>query len=174
MALGTFIAGAYTATGNYQAAGATTLGITQKGFTIKVKHHTENIDETDTYGRTLIDQIFMGTEVTIDAVMTEWLAQVLRQLQPWQATAFAVSGAANNFSLGTIGKLASDMDSALVFTATAGTPAAASPATLTVTQAIIHEGVDMDVLLGPGHRKIPLKWRALPYSSTGIHFFSCT
>ena len=173
MALGTFVAGPYTSTYNWQAAGAVDLGITEKGYNLSVQHVTENVDETDTYGRSVIDQIYQGTNVTLDMVCKEYKASPLRALHPWNATAFAPTGA-SAFRNGLIGLLATAADGVLILTAATGTSAAAAPATLTVTHAIIHESFDLNWLLGPSLRKIPLKFRALPYLDTTIKIFSTT
>lgn len=134
---------------------------------------TENIEETDTYGRTLVDQIFLGTNVTFDLECKEYKAGPLRALQPWTATQLAATGA-SALSLGTIGVLASGIDGVLILTAASGTPASSSPASLTATHTIIHESFDIQWLFGPNHRKIPLRFRVLPYSSSGIKYFTTT
>lgn len=173
MPLATWVAGPYTSTFNYQAAGAVDLGVTTRGYQIGITHLTENIEETDTYGRTLVDQIYLGTNVTFDFECKEYKAGPLRALTSWTATQLAATGA-SGLSLGTIGTLASNLDGVLILTAAASTPAASSPATLTVTHAKVHENFDIQWIFGPNHRKIPMRMRALPYSSSGIKFFTTT
>jgi len=173
MALGTFIAGSYTGTYTHPAGQPVTLGITKQGYNIGLQHTLQNIDESDAYGRTLIEQIYQGTNATIDFEPIEWLVQVLRALSPFQTTGMPVTGAGGSV-LGTIGMLSSDRAGVLILSATAGTPAATAPASLTASYAIIHENFDARWTLGPNHRTIPLRFRLLPYSSTGIRHFSVT
>lgn len=172
MALGLFYAGPYTA--SYDPAGvaaAVSLGITRQGYFVGVQHRMQNIDESDTYGRTLIEQIYQGTLCTLDMELLEW-SLGLRSANPFQTTAMATG--AGNLSLGTIGTLGTDSAGIIILTSTAGTPSAAAPATWTATFALIHEDFDLRWLYGPTHRTLPMRFRILPYSSSGVKFFVTT
>ena len=173
MALGTFIAGPYSSTYNYQAAGAADLGITEKGYQVNVQHSAENVAPTDIYGDSVIDQVHRGANVTLEFTTIEWKASPLRALQPWSATVFAPTGA-TALLMGVVGGLGSAFDGILILTAVAGTTAATAPATMTATHAIIHEGFDVNWLMGPNLKKIPLKFRILPFLSSTVRWFSAT
>lgn len=173
MALGTFVAGPYTGTYTHPSGSPITLGITRQGYNISLQHLMQNIEESDAYGRTLIEQIYQGSNCFLDYEVMEWLAQPLRSLLPFQATGMPVSGA-GTMMLGTIGALGSAVAGATILTAVASTPAATKPATLTASYSMIHEGFDVRWTLGPNHRTIPLRFRVYPYSDTGIKFFTVT
>jgi hypothetical protein len=65
--------------------------------------------------------------------------------------------------------------SALVFTAVAGTSAAASPATQTLSKTVLMPGFSSRLVYGPTLRKVPLRFRVYPYDSGGnAIFFSQT
>lgn len=69
--------------------------------------------------------------------------------------------------VGLVGRLGQDLAKALVLTAVAGTPAAATPATLTAAKAILRPGQDLRLLFSPKLRKVPLVFQLLPYTSGG-------
>jgi hypothetical protein len=74
--------------------------------------------------------------------------------------------------MGVIGRLRYDLSQALVLTAIAGTPAASSPATLTASQAILAANFPWKLLFGPTLRKFPLRMDLLPYTATGVVWYT--
>ena len=154
------IAGSYTAT--YQPTGlsAVDLGFTERGYLLRWNYNTDDVDATDTYGQgTLIEQFYNGLNMWVGGVFKEYKQGPLYAVAPWQT--FAPTGA-NGFSLGVIGRAASAVGGPLILTATAGTPAASSPATATFPIAIIDKGHQVEQLYGPTHRTTPFLFRIIP------------
>lgn len=173
MPLGTFVAGRASAT--YDPPGATAatdLGIMREGYTVSWSVGAEPINETDAFGVQFIDGVFRGlTDVTIDCVAIEYKAGPLLVASFFGA--LAPTGA-SFLGPGVVGRLHSDMAGVLVLTASAGTPAVASPATMTVTKAILHEGVPVSLLTNSKLKTIPLKMRALLYDDSGVFKYLTT
>lgn len=166
MALGTWIAGRFSAT--YDPPGATAaadVGYTEDGYQISWNYSVDAIQATDAHGDAYLDGVFRGLrDVLCRSQMLEWKNGLLQALTPFQALA-----ASGNTYLGpgVIGRLQSDMAGILIFSATASTPAALAPASLTATYAILQEGQNVDMLLNSKLRKCPLPFRFLPYADAG-------
>lgn len=79
-------------------------------------------------------------------------------------------------TLGVIARLDSDLAQAITLIPVAGTPAALNgPLTFTANKAILSEANDIDILLGPDERDIPVLFNLLLYDSGGIkRFFQVT
>jgi len=168
--LGVFVAGRYSATIAYPGDTAKSLGIMEEGYNVRWTKSTDLINRTDAYGDTLIEGFYQGINMNVSCVAKEWLEAVIDSMQPFNA--WAGTGA-DTFDLGTIGRAETDNAGILVLTATAGTPAASSPTSMTFTYAI-QDDTDVTMLFGPRHRVMPLNFRIYPYSSSGIKFFSST
>ncbi len=169
------MAGRFSCTYDPVAAGvaAADVGLMEDGYEISVNHSKELINQTDGYGDTTIDGIYRGMgNVFIQSTALEWKAGMLNALFPYGATNLAASGA-TFLPLGVIGQLDSAVSGILIFTATAGTPAAAAPATMTATYAIIGEDAIRWTLTSK-LRKTPIRWRILPYLDTIIKVLSAT
>jgi hypothetical protein len=69
--------------------------------------------------------------------------------------------------MGIIGRLRYSLSAALVMTAIAGTPAAASPATLTASHALMSANFPTQLLFGPTLRKLPMQMDLFPYDTGG-------
>jgi hypothetical protein len=165
--LGTFVAGRYTGTYN-----SVDLGIMEGGYEISWAISMENIDNTDAYGDTVIDQVLRGMNVFAQWNAKEYKAGPLAAATP--LSTLPPTGT-SSLKLGLIGRLATDVAATLVLSATAGTPAATSPASLTAAEAILAEGYDVRLLFDSRHRKVPVRMRLLPYTaSTDTIFFSTT
>lgn len=170
MALGTFIAGRYSSTYASQS-----LGLMEEGYTLSYSFGLENIDNTDAYGiGTVVEQVYQGANVFCAMTCKEWLSPILAAAQPFGATWTATG--TSSFTLGLPGRLASAIAGSLVLSSTANTPAALSPATLTAADAILAENHNVELMFSPKHRKVPLRFRLLPYlvGSATITFFSVT
>src|SRR5262249_60888522 len=89
-------------------------------------------------------------------------------------TAFGPFGVLGTITLSSspIGQLWSSISQAMVLTATAGTPAAGSPATITVAKAFLAPNFNPRLLFGPTLRKVPVRQVCLPQivSSNLVHF----
>jgi hypothetical protein len=169
--LGTFVAGRYSAT--YQPPGepAYSIGIMEEGYQIQYRALASLVNKTDAYGLTPIESFHQGFELYIAGTAREWITGVHRMLNPmngWNG------GSGGVFSLGTIGTAYTDRAGTLVLTATAGTPAASSPSTLTAAYASLAENFDVSMLFGPAERLMPWRLRIWPYWSAGIKFFTTT
>lgn len=171
--LGSFVAGRYSAAITYPAVSAKSLGIMEEGYRIGWRYFKDVIRKTDAYGHSPIEAFHLGLEVFISGVAKEWLEGVLRTIAI--GTTWMGTGAGQNFNLGVIGRADTDNAGALVLTATALTPAAASPATLTAALCHQVEEDDPNLLFGPEHRTMPYRFRVYPYDNAGtIRFFSST
>jgi hypothetical protein len=173
MALESFVAGDYSSTWDpVGGTAATDLGVTEGGYEISVRHEGEAIGETDRYGASVVDGVHRGYNVACQLTALEWTAGVLLAAFPYSAVIGATG--AGYLSAGVIGRLWSAVAGPMVLTATSGTPAAAAPATLTATLAIVHEGFDFRMVFDSKLRKTPLRFRFLPYLDTQIKWFSVT
>ncbi len=161
MALGTFISGAYTGTFNSAA-----LGITEDGYALQSEPKSEVINKSDVYGDATIDAIHRGVDWFVQTEFMEYKAGPLSVWAFWQS-AIGVQG--------TIGVLASSLAFPLVLTATAGTPAAATPATLTGLLAMLAPGSNPMAQFVSRLRTIPVRMQLLPsVVSTVLRNFSTT
>lgn len=166
MGLAAIIAGRYTATHN-----ANSLGITRQGYKLSFSTKDELVDETDAYGLTVIDAITRGMDCSLDFIAREYgAAGILGAMWPNGGGTFGILQNAAN----PIGRLATDHANAVVLTATASTPAAASPATLTASECKISEGFNVDLIFDSRARDVPIRFRLFPYLSTNVIFFSTT
>jgi hypothetical protein len=158
----TLIAGQYTVTYN-----GTSCGIMEGDAgvpTIEATNHAEPVNNTDAYGKSMIDAIYQGGDHFASFQCMEYKAGSIAAFWPFGALGV----------MGVIARLYYDMSSALVLTAVAGTPAANSPATLTASKSIIAPGFNGRLLYGPTLRKVPIRLALLPFSSTGNKWFTST
>lgn len=168
MALGTFIAGRYA--GSY---GGQDTGMTRQGYELEVQPKEEVINESDLYGLSTIDWIERGADWFLQFESKEYKAGSLAAfLQRW-------GGAANMGVISTpalpLGRLASASAQPMVLTATAGTPAAATPASLTASLAQLAPGYNPKILFDSRLRHVPIRLQLLPYpSSSNTICFSTT
>lgn len=128
------------------------------------------IDETDLYGMSTIDAVVRGGDAFYQANFREYKAGSLTQFTtPFGGTLGLLVNAANP-----IGVLASGLAKALVLTSTTGTPAAAAPATLTASKALLAENYPVKLLFDSRLREVPIRMRLYPYVSTDTIWFSTT
>lgn len=166
MALGTFIAGRYSST--YDPPGGTAaadVGIAEEGYELSWTYSVEPIAQSDSHGDAFMDGVFRGiSNCFIQANSLEAKAGSYNPVTPWSI--LAPSGT-TYLGPGVIGRLMSDVAGILILTSTAGTPAVSSPATMTATYAILAENYDVRLLFHSKLRKVPIRWRILPYSDSG-------
>lgn len=167
--LGSFVAGAYTATLQFSGSSALAMGLLEEGWWLTWDPKWDPINKSDAYGSSTLDLFWQGLDMHVAGVALEWKTNVIRAMQPMNG--WAGTGA-SAFNLGTIGAAASDNSGILVLSSTANTPAAASPTSVTFSQTINIDSTK--ILFGPVHRTMPLNLQVLPYSSTGIKLFSST
>lgn len=147
MALGTFVAGAYLGTLNSVA-----LGLAQEGYELEIEPKQTLINRSDAWGDSLLDTIFRGIDANVQAEFMEYKAGPISAMNQ-----FASFGLAT----GVIGRMGSDIATALVLTATPNTPAAASPASLTATKAILAPNHNPRLVFNSVLRTVPIRWALL-------------
>lgn len=150
-----FIAGRYTATWN-----ALALGQTAEGF--RMSHSFfKRLITGDAYAEAPQDGIYRGAELFMAMNLIAYdSAGIPTVMWPYAATFL---------DMGVIGRtdVGSTIAKSLILTALAGTPAATSPATLTLPNAILAEGFPVELLFAPDLREVPLRQRIYP-SSNGV------
>jgi hypothetical protein len=157
VALETLVAGRYTATYN-----SVDVGITTSGYLLEQTSAAENIDRTDAYGDSIIDLIYRGGNTYCEFECKGYKAGSLTPFWPWAAALGRMAATATP-----IGRLGSAVASAFVLTSTANTPAAAAPASLTCSTAILAPGYPTRLLYNSQHRVVPIRLLFLPYDSSG-------
>ena len=166
MALGTFVPGEYVF-----SHGGNALGLIQSdGPRLKFTPHSRPVSDTAIYGDTKIDGIYRGQDVQVLVTFKEWTAIIRTAIWPYGAAGF-------DGTLGQIGRLDSALASVILLTAASNSPAAAanSPATLQANLGIIAPENEIDILMGPDERNIPVLFDLLPYDASGtIRHFAIT
>lgn len=148
-----FIAGRYTAVWNSLA-----LGQTAEGFRLSHSFFKRLITG-DSFAEAPQDGIYRGGELFIGMNLIAYDSAALPSIMwPYAATFL---------DLGVIGRtdVGSTIAKSLVLTAVTGTPAASTPATLTLPNAILAEGFPVELLFAPDLREVPLRQRIYPNSS---------
>lgn len=150
MALDTFVAGQYTTTHN-----AVSVGITEEGFELQQDSKAQNVTPTDAYGESIIDFVYRGGDVYIQFEGKAYKAGSIAPFWPWGTLG----------AMGVIGRLASNVASATVMTALAGTPAASAPSSVTTTLTILAPNNPARLLYNSKLRTVPVRLLVLPYDS---------
>lgn len=165
MGLGTFVPGVFAGTYN-----GTTLGLTTSdGWRLKWRDSVKKINDTNAYGDTLIDGIYRGKSgVQLMVTVKEWNSIVKAAIWPYSVPATPVFDG----KLGQIGQLTSNVAKAIVLTPEASSPAAGVAETiLTASKAILSPDNDLEFLMGPVERDIPLLFDLLLYDDSGVKRF---
>lgn len=157
MAIEQVIAGHYTGTWN-----SIGLGYTREGYALHFMTHAEKIDQTDAYGRTLIDLIYQGGDISVVTECRIYKTGTTVPFWPWAATLGGIYSAT-----APMGVRGTDIAKSLVLTAVANTPAATSPATATGSLAILSPENDLSLIFNSQARSVPIRWDLLPTDSTG-------
>ena len=171
MALINVVPGVYVGTWNATAMGETT----SEGYALRYRPSKKRIENTQTYGDTLIDGIFRGmVGVQVVVTLKEWTAAIRSLLWPWGNTATpAFDGIAGQVGLLDSASVAKQ----IVLTAASGSPAAAanSPATITLPLCVLSDSNDLRILMGPDERDIPIIFDVLPSVVSSVtRFFTIT
>ena len=152
-----FIAGHYTATYNSQA-----MGQPEKGFDLLFNEEAEEIIGSN-FGAAYQDDVSRGVNMFLETSLLEYNAAAARSLfWPWSS---------DFLSYGVPGRLGSSFAKPLVLTAVAGTPAAATPATITLTKVKLANGYPVRLLFDAALRKVPLRLRVQPQDDNGSKLF---
>jgi hypothetical protein len=170
MAISQVFSGAYTSTYN-----AVSCDFTRNGYELEFSIKGEMINESDAYGDSLLDYVYRGGNCGVIAEyrvansgsMPGASAGNILAFFPWCTTMGQLFTAALP-----IGRRASDVASAFVMTATANTPTASRPATLTASKAIVPPDANLKLLLTSKSRSVPMRLSFLPSESgsTGTWF----
>lgn len=171
MPLITVIAGRYA--GTYQPAAANgasgagglaaNLGIlSDDGFELSWSTHAQEVRDTDAYGRTLLQTVYQGADWRLRCRCKEYASGNMNAAWPW-----GITGGLLTPKHGVTARLGSDVAGAVVLTSTTGTPAAASPATLTASTAILTPATMHGLSFTSRVREVPIEWSLLPYTATG-------
>ncbi len=176
MALETMVAGRYAAT-----YATVDTGITREGYELTLDSEMEDIGETDAWGQSVIDGVWRGGNCFLQFVSIAYKAGSLAAFWPYGGAANAAGAigilvddtvsAPNKLPIGT---LASSVAKALVLTAAAGTPAAAAPATLTATYALLAKNNNGRILFNSKLRDVPVRLRLYPYTVSSVTKFFAT
>lgn len=135
------------------------MGVTEQGYGLVLTPEGERIAETDAFGLSLCEIVFRGVNCGLVLDSLEYKTATLASIFPWGSIG----------TMGTIGRLGSAIASQLILTATAGTPAAATPATLTATRAILSPGFNVNLGFNSKLRRVPIRYDFLPSDSV-VHF----
>lgn len=167
MPLGEFLAGAYPATYTIPSGSPAAVGITRDGWRPTIAILEEDVRQSDQFGRTLIESFYQGARAGLACTFLEWNANVLAMLFPYGtllatgAGKFIVSNSSNP-----IGRRGSDVAGSLILTATASTPAAAKPATVTYGKLKPVNDRDMEWSYNSTHRVMSAAFESMLYLST--------
>jgi hypothetical protein len=156
MALDTFVAGSYLHTYN----GAST-GLSEDGYALDQELPQEEV-KGDYYGESVIDTITRGGNTFLQFDSLAYKAGSLAAMYP-----FAGLGI-----MGLPGLLGSDQAAPSVLGATAGTPAANAPASLSASKSLIAPGHNAQLKFQTRLRKVPVRLRLLPYVTDVVRFYS--
>jgi len=162
MPLATIIAGRYSGTWNALSTGLAK----DDGYRLIEEPKEQAINRSDAFAQTLIETIYQGVDWSVVFTMIEYNAgAVSTVISPWAALGL----------LGVIAQLGSALAKPFVLTSTVGTPAAASPATLTATLAKLAPNTNTEIGFGPNGREVPVRLQFLPaLVSTVIQHFATT
>jgi len=147
------IAGPYTST-----HGGSAFGFIEDGFDLEFSADSKDLITGDNKGGSVQDGVYRGGQCFIGFTMMEYdLAEVRAMLWP-----YGVLG-----ELGQVGRLDSNLASALVLTNTAGTPAFGQPTSFTANLAILAENFPVRLLFASRARRMPIRLRLLPFDDAG-------
>lgn len=156
-----FIAGGYTAVYN-----SVTIGQVESGF--RIDHSLfKRLIIGDNFAEGPQDAVNRGAAVFCSFAMMNWDTVVgsaaLRAIWPYGSSYLDHTEAVGKLDVG------SSLVKSLVLTAITATPAAANPATLTLTNAILAENFNVSILFAPDLRTMPVRMRAYPSQSAIIN-----
>ena len=162
---GTFVAGPYTGTYN-----AVDIGMTLEGFRYSQDYAAEMINQSDLFGEMLIDMIYRGGNARLSYTSRSYKSGSVSPFWPWGSLYTMFTTAAP------IARNARSVAQSFVLTSTANTPAAATPATLTASKAILAPNTQGELLFDSKVRNVPVSLLLLPYEggTTGTAIVAST
>lgn len=146
-----FIAGQYTVT-----LGGSTVGQLADG--IALEHQAfKRLITGDNFAESPQDAVFRGMSLFAAYTLLEYNATSARAaFWPYGST---------YLTMGVVGRLDSALIAQLILTAASGTPAASTPASVTLPKAILAEGFPVSILFRPDLREVPIRQRIYPDAS---------
>lgn len=152
-----FLAGRYSVT-----LGASSVG--QTGLDSLIIEHQvfKQLIVGDNFAETPQDAVFRGMAEFIQMTLLEYNATAAR-------AAFWPYGSIYGTMDVVIGTLDQTNAAQIVMTALTGTPAVATPATITAPKCILAEGYPVSILFAPKLREVPVRMRMYPNSSGVFH-----
>lgn len=135
--------------------------MTRQGFELQFDAHAEEVNESDQFGRTLLDLVYQGGTHHLMFESKIYKAGSTVPFWPWGALGVIATTAAP------IGRLGSAVAASTVLTATANTPAASTPATLTASKSILAPNSSLKLLFDSRVRHVPIRLVCLPSETTG-------
>lgn len=162
MSLVETIAGPYNGAYNSQ-----TVGLTEGGMQVRFRPEKQLVNKSHLYGDTILDSIYTG----MNAMLTFRCIEFAKAIAYGMAWPFGAQNSGNVPVQGYLGKVGmmdvgSNLTKAMILTAVAGTTAAAAPASLTASKSILAENADIDYMLAPVQRTVPIALRLYPYTTT--------
>lgn len=156
------MAGRYSSTLN-----SNSLGLMTNGYEVQCEPKEQMVNRSDAYGDSMIDTIYRGGDWGLQCEAMEAYITGVKDAA-WPFGALGV--------MGVIGRLGSDIATSLVLTATAATPAATSPATMTATKAKLAPNSQPRFSLNSELRLLPFRLVFYPYDagSGAIKWFTTT
>jgi len=134
--------------------------------TLIPKTYAHEVNNTDAWGKMLIESFTLGADWQCQFTMMEYKAATLSVLWPFAAALGTLPG---------FGLAYTALAQVLVLTAVTGTPAAtAGPVTITATLAILARNFTGKLMFGPMVRTIPVLLDLYPYvnSENNVHFIN--
>lgn len=156
IAFGPIIAGPYS--GAYNTVD---VGFTLEGFKYAQEYSGEELDQSDIFGKTLFDIVYLGGKSRISFISRTFKAGSMTPFWPWGAFGVLATIAAP------ISRLASAIAKTFVLSSVANTPAAASPASVTANLAILPPNTTGELLYDAKARNVPIVLQLLPYETGG-------
>lgn len=127
------------------------------------------ITPSDAYGESSIDFVYRGGDVFLQFASKAYKAGSTAPFWPWGSLGVMLTAAAP------LGRLASAVAAATVLAATANTPAAAAPATLTGSLSILAPNSNLRLMFDSRLRLVPVRLILLPSNNAGtVTWFTTT
>jgi len=154
--------GPYTGTWNALVLGT----LSDDGYSISATPQGQEINETDSYGLTLVEAIYRGINWRARFRGLEFKSGLLGALLAFGSTAAQPGGAGFgtlNPTLANIGDRWSKYGAALVLTAILANPPT-SPQSLTASTAILAPGQNTEMMFTSKVKEVPIEMVLLPYA----------
>lgn len=137
------------------------LGATEDGYEVEHTFYSEPI-RGDNLGDAIQDEIHRGCDVYVNFTCIEWSKAIAGAGTAGGPISWPQAAAR---AAGVIGDVLSDGAGALVLTATANTPSATAPATMSFTKTTLARNFPVRVVYASRLRRLPLRMIAYPQSA---------